>query len=233
MNFSFNEEQKLLRESIREFLIKECNSVLAKKMEEDERGYPQELWRKMANLGWMGLLFPKKYGGKGGDFLDLVIMMEEMGRACLPGPFFSSVVLGGLTLLETGNESQLIEFLPQISSGNKIFTLALHETGTTKYDPCLITVNATAKRNGYVINGTKLFVPFVHTADYIICVTRTNGDVMSKRGITLFLIDAKSPGIKHTLLKTIAKDKQFEVILSKVKVPNKNILGRLDRDGSP
>ena len=197
-------------------------------MEEDERGYTQELWRKMANLGWMGLPFPEKYGGKGGDFLDLVIMMEEMGRVCLPGPFFSSVVLGGFTLIEAGNESQLVEFLPKISSGDMIFTLALCEPGTTEYDPCLITVKATAKKNAYVINGTKLFVPFAHIADYIICVTRTNGEAMSRNGITLFLVDARSPGIKTTLLKTIARDKQCEVIFDKVRVPNKNILGSLN-----
>jgi alkylation response protein AidB-like acyl-CoA dehydrogenase len=138
------------------------------------------------------------------------------------------VVLSGLTILEAGNESQLKDFLPNIASGDAIFTFALYEPGTTKYEPCLITVNAIAKQNDYIINGTKLFVPFVHIADYIICVTRTNRDEMSKKGITLFLIDTKSPGIRHTLLKTIAKDKQFEVIFNMVKVPNKNILGRLD-----
>ena len=79
MDFSFSEEQKLLRQSIREFLAKECPSTFLREMEEDEKGFTLELWRGMANLGWMGLPFPEKYGGHEGDFLDLVIMMEEMG----------------------------------------------------------------------------------------------------------------------------------------------------------
>src|SRR4030042_3252429 len=125
MDFALSEEQRLLKESVREFLVKECSRTLVKEMEEDERGYPQELWSKMANLGWMGLPFPEKYGGTGGDFSDLVIMLEEMGRVCLPGPFFSSVVLGGYTVLEAGNESQLKDFLPKIANGEALFTLAL------------------------------------------------------------------------------------------------------------
>jgi len=114
MDFTFSKEQKLLRQSIRDFLTRECESTLVREMEEDERGYTPELWRGMADLGWMGLIFPEKYGGTEGDFLDLVVMMEEMGRACLPGPFFSTVVLGGLTILEAGR------LLP-----NKIITLLM------------------------------------------------------------------------------------------------------------
>lgn len=135
MDFTFSKDQKLLRQSIRDFLTKECESALVREMEEDEKGYTPELWRGMADLGWMGLIFSEKYGGTEGDFLDLVVMMEEMGRACLPGPFFSTVVLGGLTILEAGNESQLSEFLAKIASGNTIFTLALNEPAATKYDP--------------------------------------------------------------------------------------------------
>lgn len=228
MDFNFSEEQKLLRQSIRDFLTKECPSTFVREMEEDEKGYTQEIWRGMANLGWMGLPFPEKYGGTGGDFLDLVVMMEEMGRVCLPGPFFSSVVLGGLTILEAGSESQLTDFLPKISSGDIIFTLALYEPGTTEYDPCLITVKATAEKSNYIINGTKLFVPFAHIADYNICVARTNGEAISRTGLTLFLIDARTTGIKSTLLKTIAKDKQYEVIFNMVKVPRENIIGTLN-----
>ena len=229
MDFTFSKEQKLLRQSIRDFLTRECESTLVREMEEDERGYTPELWRGMADLGWTGLIFPEKYGGTEGDFLDLVVMMEEMGRACLPGPFFSTVVLGGLTILEAGNESQLREFLTKIASGDMIFTLALNEPAATKYDPPLITVKATAERDSYIIDGIKLFVPDANVADYMICVARTEGEPDSREGITLFLVDAKSPGIKCTLLKTVARDKQCEVILDRVKVPGRNILGELNK----
>jgi len=229
MDFLFNKEQNLLRQSIREFLTKECESEFVRQMEEDEKGYTPELWSGMANLGWMGLIFPEKYGGTEGDFLDLVVMMEEMGRACLPGPFFSTVILGGLTILEAGNESQRSEFLPKIVDGDMIFTLASNEPATTKYDPPLITVKANAQKTNYIIDGIKLFVPDANVADYIICVARTEGEADSREGITLFLVDTKTPGIKSTLLKTVARDKQCEVIFDKVEVPAGYMLGELNR----
>jgi len=198
-------------------------------MVEDERGYTSELWQGMANMGWMGLVFPDKYGGADGSFLDLAVLLEETGRACLPGPFFPTVVLGGLAILEAGSEQQMSEFLPQIVSGDMLFTLALTEPATIRYDPSLITVKATVEQNDYVIDGIKLFVPDAHVADYIVCAARTKGDAGSRDGITLFLVDAKTPGINCTLLKTVAGDKQCEVVFDKVKVPGDNILGGLDR----
>ena len=233
MDFKFSEDQQLLKQSIRDFLAKECPSTFVREMEADEKGHTRELWRRMAELGWMGLPFPEKYGGQGGDLLDLAIMMEEMGRACLPGPFFSSAVLGGLTLLEAGNESQVKEFLPQIASGKMIFTLALYEPATTQYDPCLITVKASPKGSNYFIEGTKLFVSDANVADSLICVTRTDGEARSEKGITLFLCDAKSPGIQCTPLKTIAGDKQYEVVFDQVTVPRKNLCGRWNEGWLP
>jgi 3-oxocholest-4-en-26-oyl-CoA dehydrogenase beta subunit len=229
MNFTFSKEQNLLRQSIREFLTKECESEFVREMEEDEMGYTPEIWRGMAKLGWMGLIFPEKYGGTEGDFLDLVVMLEEMGRACLPGPFFSTVVLGGLTILEAGNESQLTEFLPKIVDGDTILTLALNEPSATKYDPPLITVQASVEKDKYIIDGIKLFVPDANVADYIICVARTEGEPDLKEGITLFLVDTNTPGIKSTLLKTITRDKQCEVAFDKVKVPGRSILGEFNK----
>lgn len=228
MDFNLSEEQKLLKQSIRDFLTKECPSTFVREMEEDEKGYTQEMWQRMADLGWMGLPFPEKYGGHGGNFLDVVIMMEEMGRVCLPGPFFSTVVLGGFALLEAGNEFRAEELLPKIARGEMILTLALYEPAMTKYDPCLITAKALPKGNDYLLEGTKLFVPDAHVANYIICVTTKNEDAELKKGITLFLCDAKAPEIKFTQLKTIARDKQYEVVFNRVKVAEKNVLGRVD-----
>lgn len=227
MEFSFTQDQNLLRQSIREFLTKECDRESVIEMEEDEKGYTQELWHGMGELGWMGVIFPEKYGGTEGDFLDLVVMMEEMGRFCLPGPFFSTVVLGGLAILESGNESQLSDFLTKIASGEMVLTLAINEPANKNYDSPLITVTATAKQNHYIINGIKLFVPDANVADYIICAARTKGEPDSREGITLFLIDAKSPGIKCAQLKTMAGNKECEVTFDKVEVPETYILGEL------
>jgi len=231
VNLDFSEEQEMLRTSARDFLTNECPKDLVRQMAEDEKGYTPELWRKMAELGWMGLAFPEEYDGMGMTFFDLIILLEEMGRSCLPGPFFSTVVLGGLTILDAGTEEQKKEFLSKIANGDLIITLALTEPSAS-YDPASITVKATPDGDDYVINGTKLFVPDANVADYLVCVTRTKEGASPGDGITLFLVDAKSPGIATTLLKTIAGDKLCEVIFDNVKVPNKNMVGELDKGWS-
>ncbi len=232
MDFSFTEEQEMLRRTARAFLDAECPKSLVREMVEDEKGYSPKLWRQMAKLGWMGLVFPPEYGGIGGSFLDLVVLLEEMGRACLPGPFFSAVVLGGLTILEAGNEQQKRELLPKLAKGDIIITLALTEP-QAKYAPSSITVKAVADGNDYVIHGTKLFVPDAHIADYIVCVAKTRDGVEPEEGITLFLVDVKSPGVGSTLLKTIAGDKQCEVTFNKVRVPKENKLVELHQGWVP
>jgi len=228
MNLGLTEEQEMLKTSARDFLEKECPKQLVRQLDESDQGYSPELWRKMAELGWMGLVFPEKYGGSGGSFLDLIVLIEEMGYNILPGPFFSTVVLGGLTILAAGSEEQKKEFLPKVASGEVILTLALTEP-SADYNAASIKTKATARNDGYVINGTKLFVPDANVADYILCVARTKETKNPEDGITIFLVDTRSPGVKCTLLKTLARDKQCEIIFGNVTVPKKNILGKPDQ----
>ena len=228
MDLGLSEEQEMLRTSARDFLQKECPKQLVKQLDESEEGYSPELWRKMAQLGWMGLVFPEEYEGSGGSFVDLVVLLEEMGYNILPGPFFSTVVLGGLSILAAGDEDQKKEFLPKIANGEMILTLALTEP-SAKYDAASVKTRAVSGDGGYVINGTKLFVPDANVADYLLCVARTKDGVKPEDGITVFLVDANSPGVKCTLLKTLARDKQCEVIFDNVKVPEKSVLGELGR----
>jgi alkylation response protein AidB-like acyl-CoA dehydrogenase len=191
-------------------------------METDARGYSPEIWQDIARLGWMGLVFPKEYGGDGLSFIDLVLLLEEMGRACFPGPFFSSVVLGGLPILYTGTKEQKQEFLPRIASGEIIASLAVSEEDVG-HNSDYINVTAVQDIDHYIINGTKLFVPYAHVADYIICVSRLGG--MRRKQIGLFSVKAKTSGMDYTQLRTISGDKQFEVVFSDVKVPSSNMLG--------
>ena len=231
MDFSLSEEQKILKRMAGDFLTKKCPKTLVREIESSDKGYSPELWQEMAGLGWMGLVFPEKYGGGNMSFLDLGVLLEEMGRACLPGPFFSTVVLGALPILDFGNEEQKQEYLPKIASGKAIFTLALTEPGA-EYNAASIAVKATADNNDYIINGTKLFVPDAHIADYLLCVARTNEQAKPGEGISIFIVDAKSPNIRNTVLDTIAKDTLCEVIFDQVKVPKKNILGQLNQGWS-
>jgi alkylation response protein AidB-like acyl-CoA dehydrogenase len=227
MDFDLTEDQEMLREAARGFLSTACPTSLVREMAEDERGHPLELWQKMGQMGWMGMVIPEEYGGAGADFLDLIVLLEEMGRVCLPGPFFSTVVLGGLTVLEAGSAEQREEILPPLAEGELLLTLALTEPSAT-YAPQGIQTKATQTDEGFLIQGTKLFVPDAHVSDYLICAARTKETEKPEDGVTLFMVDRESPGVTCTLLKTIAGDKQCEVIFDDVKVPGTSVLGRLD-----
>jgi alkylation response protein AidB-like acyl-CoA dehydrogenase len=228
MNLALSEEQEMLKKMARDFLTDKFPKTVVKEIEQSESGYSAELWKEMAGLGWMGLALPEKYGGSGMSFLDLAILLEEMGRACLPGPYFSTVVLGGLTMADIGSEEQKQQYLPKLASGEMLFTLALTEASAS-YDADAIETKATADKDGYVLNGTKLFVPDAHIADYMLVVARTDEKAKPEKGITIFIVDGKSPGISSTVLKTIANDKLCEVVFKGVKVPSENILGKLNQ----
>jgi len=225
MNYDLSEEQNMLKESAHRFLAEECPSEFVREMVEDEKGFSPSLWRKMAELGWMGLQVPEEHGGSGMNFLYLAVLLSEMGRFCLPGPYFSTVILGGLTLMEAGNDEQKADILPDLAEGNRILTLAwLEEDGT--YSPEGIRLAAELQDDNYILSGTKLFVPDAHVADTIVCAARTGEET---EGISLFLIDAESPGISITVLDTLAGDKQCEVIFDGVSVPMANMLGEIGK----
>ncbi len=231
MDLALSEEQEMLKKMARDFLTDKLPKAVVKEIEESELGYSPELWREMAEVGWVGLVFPEKYGGGEMGFLDLAVLLEEMGKACLPGPYFSTVVLGGLPILDVGSEEQKQKYLPKIISGETIFTLALTEP-SARYNADAIEVEATAEDNTYILNGTKLFVPDAHIADYMLVVARTDEKSKGGVGITIFIVDAKSPGINHTVLKTIANDNLCEVVFNQVSVPKENILGKLNQGWS-
>ncbi len=237
MDFSMSEEQEMLRKTARDFLETECPESVVREAEKGDEGYSPELWRKTADLGWMGLAYPEKYGGTGGSFLDLAVLYAEFGRAMFPSPHLSTVVLCGLTILAAGSEDQRADLLPKIVNGDLILALALAEPESSwdgkAWDAEGVTVRAAPDGDDYVIDGTKLFVHDAHIADYLLCVTRTGDRAAPEDGITLFLVDAKSPGIGYTLLKTTAGDKQCKVVLDKVKVPKKNMVGGLNGGWAP
>jgi len=180
----------------------------------------------MAALGWQGMMLPNEYDGLGMTFLDLTILFEEAGYACLPGPLFSTVVMGSLPILELGSNEQKKEFLPEVTKGNLVLTMALLERSAS-YTPSAITTVATEVAGGYTITGNKLFVTDAHIADYIVCVARTS--LHSERGISLFLIDSKSKGVVTNLLKTVTGDKQCEVAFNGVTIAKARVLGEINQ----
>tara|TARA_B100001123_G_scaffold205426_1_gene232938 strand:- start:20440 stop:21564 length:1125 start_codon:yes stop_codon:yes gene_type:complete len=225
MDLGFDEAQLMLKTSAREFLGAECTDIFVREMEEDQQGFTPEFWQKLANQGWLGLIFPEQYGGVELSFFDLVILLEETGAALMPGPFFATVVLGGKTVLEAGNDEQKQQILPAVAEGKSIVTLALLEPSAT-WRPLGIQATADFVGDGYLLNGTKLFVPYAHVADNIIVATRTG---LEETDITLFLVPKSTDGISQTLLKTIASDRQSEVILKDVHLPASAIVGEVNK----
>ena len=227
MDLGLSEIQQMLKNSAREFLSQECPLTLVREMEEDERGYTDELWRQMAGLGWTGVALPEQYGGTGGNFLDLAVLLEEMGRTLVPGPFFSTVVLGGLTVLDAGSDAQRQYILPGICSGQLRMTLALTEA-TATYESWGVATTATREGDSFRIDGQKLFVPDAHAADVLLVAARTAQSDDPAQGITLFFVNADTPGMTINQLATISSDRQCEITLDGVTVPDTAVLGEVD-----
>jgi alkylation response protein AidB-like acyl-CoA dehydrogenase len=224
MDFGFSEEQEMLRSSARDFLAKEAPTTYARKMMEDEVGFTDDLWKRMADLGWMGLILPEQYGGSGLDFVDLVVVLEEMGRVVLPGPFFSTVVLGGTALLEGAGDALKQGLLPKLATGDMKLTLAQLEP-SGRWDADGIQLEAKQDGGGWVLSGTKLFVPDAHSADYLVVAGRAPGS-KGTEGVSVFLVDAKALGITTTQLKTMDQTRKLaEVVLKDVRVPADRVLG--------
>jgi len=220
MDLDFTREQKMIRDEAINFLKKECPFSRVKEIEESKEGYSEPLWRKMADLGWLGFHLPEAYGGDGGLFLDLVILQEVMGSALLPSPFFSTAVQCALILLEGGTERQKKSLLPGIAAGELKFTLAQYEADGS-YLVSDVRMKAERLDAHYLLNGTKMFVMDANISDRLFVAARTGDDE-----VTLFDVSAGDPGIRITKMPTIGMDNCCEVVFENVKVPEDDIIGK-------
>jgi alkylation response protein AidB-like acyl-CoA dehydrogenase len=197
MNFAFTEEQEELRKTVRAFLENKSSEEAVRELMETEKGYDDAVWTQMAEqMGLQGLHIPEEYGGSGFSYIELGIVLEEMGRALLCAPFFSSVVLAANTLMLSGDEDAKKSHLPGIASGETIATLAYTEP-SGKWDESGITMEATPSGDGYVLNGEKSFVLDGHTAGLIIVAAKT------AEGTSLFAVDGDADGLTRTPLSTM------------------------------
>jgi alkylation response protein AidB-like acyl-CoA dehydrogenase len=223
MDFGFSEEQELLRSTARKFLENECASAFVRRMMETAEGTTPEFWAKLADQGWLGLVYPEAQGGAGLGFVDLAVLMEEMGRVVMPGPYFSTVLLGGLCLLEAGSEVQKKEWLGRIALGEAKTTLAWTEPNA-RWDAEGVTVTAGEVDGRFSLSGTKLFVPDAHVADLLVVAARTAAD--PEEGVSLFLVPRATPGVGVTLLPTMDQTRKLcEVRLEAATVPATALLG--------
>jgi alkylation response protein AidB-like acyl-CoA dehydrogenase len=147
MDFGFSQEQELLRATARKFFDNECPSEFVRARMAEPAGVTDEFWAKLAEQGWLGLVYPETYGGSGLGVVDLTVLMEEMGRVVMPGPFAATVMLGGLAIREAGSEAQQEAWLPRIAAGEAKATLAFTEPNARK-DAAAVTLPAAAARGG-------------------------------------------------------------------------------------
>jgi alkylation response protein AidB-like acyl-CoA dehydrogenase len=208
MDFAFSEEQEMLRRSARDFLAKECGPKVVRKMMEGADAHDPDLWKKMAGLGWTALGIPEQYGGVG-SFLDLIVVLEEGGRALLPGPFFATMGLAVPALIEAGTEAQKKEVLGAIAEGKARATLAFTEP-SGRWDAAGVTLIAKPAAGGWRLDGVKLFVPDAAGADYTVVAARTRGD--GEEGISLFLVKGVPKGMSVNPLQTLDMTRRWNEI---------------------
>ena len=219
MNFSFSEDQILLRNSVRAALDEQCKPAHVRAMMEDPRGYSETLWGEMAKLGWLGLPLAEEQGGAGLSLVELALVLEEMGRAAYPGPYFASVVLAGLGLAQGGSAAQQEKWLPAIASGRARGTAALLED-SLDWDPAATTTTAAKAGAGWRLTGVKRFVPWAHVADVALVPAR------GPEGLSLFLVDPRAAGVTLTPMVGIDLTNRWsEMRLDGATVPAEALMG--------
>lgn len=219
MNFSFTEDQEMLRDSARAFLRDHSSSEQVRAAMQSELGYDAKLWARLgAEMGWPAVTIPEQYGGLGLGYVELVALLEEMGASLLCSPFFASVVLGANALLLAGSDEQKDEFLPALAAGEQIATLALAETAGG-WDPLAITATATADGDDFILEGVKTYVPHGHVADLLIVAARRPGTT-GPDGLELFCVPSSATGLRCRRLPTMDQTRpQAEITLGQVRVP--------------
>ena len=231
MDLSLTEDQELLKRTAQDFMERECPRDVLLDLESSDTGVTDGIWQTAADIGWLGMVVPQEYGGGGSSFTDAAVVFEQLGRGPLSGAFFSSGVLGALTVLEGGSEEQRRRYLPGIAAGRELATLALTEPDYG-WGPESVQMRPQVKNGASVLNGTKLFVQDAASSTTLICAFRTDDGVQPEQGITLFMVDSHSPGVSTRLLPGFL-GWVSEVTFDGVEVPQSAVLGEVGGGWEP
>jgi acyl-CoA dehydrogenase len=231
MALAYNEEQRSVKKTAHDFAHGKSPVEAFRKLRQlqhdgtDISGFDPQLWQDIVELGWAGMPFPENYGGFEFGFMGLAACMEELGRTLVASPLLSSVVLSGSTILFAGSEEQKKQWLPQIASGEIRFALALDEGH--HHNPAHIETTAKTSGDQLILNGKKTFVVDGYDADQLIVAARTSGNMNDSAGITLLVVNAKSPGITLEHLKLLDSRNYAQITFHHVSVSNKDVLGKV------
>lgn len=224
MDFALNEEQNLFQESTRQFLESKGDLSIARSYMEGSEKILEELWSGLGKLGYMGLNISENYGGLGLGALSLVPILEEMGRAVVPGPYPETVAFAVPLIEAYGTEAQKNQYLPGIAAGNRKFTLAFLEEGNEN-SPAAIQLKASSHGEDYVLQGSKILVPHADIADTLIVPVRTGG-TQSDYGVSLLLIDKNQVNLQLQSKQSMDETRKvFTVTFEEVRVPKTQLLG--------
>lgn len=219
MDLSLNETQQLIRDSALDFVRKDLSREVLIDLDDRPAPMTDELWRKMAALGWMGMVIPEEYDGTGNPMTDVAVLFEELGRGPAPGPMFSSAVLGALAIMETGSAEQKKAWLPEVASGERILALAVTETDYG-WSPRHVQMAARRQGDGYALTGTKLFVQDAASAtDLLVLARAEDGD-----GVSMLRVDAGAKGVSTRVLPGFLSG-AAEVVFDDVRVGADDLIG--------
>jgi alkylation response protein AidB-like acyl-CoA dehydrogenase len=235
MNFALSEEQEQLRQQAREILGRECPAARVRGLLEGETAFDPDLARVFAEAGWLGVLVPEEFGGAGLGLLDAAVLLEEMGRAVVPGPFLASSVAATLALRQAGSRAQQKTWLPRIANGSSLATLALVEGPEPRFDGAGVRARAQLRADGFRLDGTKLFVDAANAADLVLAAFRFGSTPRKAKappaggfeGVGLFAVERSAPGLAIERLVSVDETRRpCEVRFSNVRVSREALLPR-------
>ena len=221
LDLEFDQEQELLRQTVRDVLARHCPLAVVRQMEDDPVGYPASLWSQLGELDLIGLLLPEEYGGSAMSLLEGVALYEELGRTLAPTPHFVSAVMSGGVLAAAGSAAQKDRWLRPVAAGEAIVTPAWLEPDNG-FTPRGVEARALAEGSGYRLSGLKRHVAFASSADRLVVLART-GEAAD--AVDLFLVDPAAPGVSLRQQFSLASDTQYEVALSGVAVTDEDRIG--------
>jgi alkylation response protein AidB-like acyl-CoA dehydrogenase len=222
-----SEDQELLAKTAADFVGERSPVARVRALRDarDELGFSRELWKEMAELGWVGIPFPEAWGGADMGLSELAVVLEALGRALAPEPFISCVALGGQALLRAGSDAQRREWLPRLCAGDALLTLASQERDS-RYDLHRVATRARRQGDGFVLSGEKTAVQDGGAADAIVVSARTGGAEADPSGISLFLVPADAPGVRRERQWRVDSRNAALVHLADARVPQSALLGR-------
>ncbi len=224
MDLTLNEIQTMLQSSAREFMEDQVPKTRVLEIDDSEAGFDPNLWEQMSELGWPSLAIPEEYGGLGQGWVDIGVVSEVMGYYACPSPLLSSAVLSAQAIIAAGSDEQKQSMLPGIAAGQQIFTLAYTEPDYS-WSPRSVQLQAVASNGGYVLNGTKLFIPDANVADRILVVARTSNGGSPEEGLSLLAVDRTAPGVSVRVMEGWIGPKACEVNFENVEVDASDVLG--------